>query len=387
MVDGECGAAAGETGVSTMSRNRMTRLWIKRVDLLVGLTVLGWVLIAWFILVGLDAVLQFLRQLRFVGQNGFTVSNAAFYVFVTIPRRMYEMYGSAALIGSLLALGGLASTGELIALRAAGLSRFRIAVSATGVVAVLIVGVVIIGETIGPWGDQQDQAMQLRLRTGEMGVGQSGLWARDGDRIIKARRSVLRDIDGHVRVQLFDVMVFTMAPNGELSQFDHADTAQHIDNQWILGQVRSSVIDDRGVHSTTRVSERWQSRLDPNVLEKSMIQPQYLSMRDQLRNIRYLERNHENPVAYASPFWGHVLYPLNVLVLMLSAMPFAFGTLRSGGAGKRIFLGMLLALIWYFGQQAIVNFGVVYGFPPLLANLLPATLTIVLAWLYIRRLP
>ncbi len=364
----------------------MTRLWIKRVDLLVGLTVLGWVLIAWFILVGLDTVLQFLRQLRFVGQNGFSVSNAAYYVSVTIPRRMYEMYGSAALIGSLLGLGGLASTGELTALRAAGLSRLRIAISATGVVAVLIVGVVIIGETIGPWGDQQDQAMQLRLRTGAMGGGQSGLWARDGDRIINARRSILRGNDGHVRVQLLDVNVFTLTPDGELSRFDHADTAQHIGNQWILGQVRSSVIDDSGVHSTTHASERWQSQLDPNVLEKSMIQPQYLSTRDQLRNIRYLERNHENPVAYTTPFWGHVLYPLNILVLTLSAMPFAFGTLRSGGAGRRVFLGLLLALIWYFGQQVIVNFGVVYGAPPLLANLLPATLTIMLAWLYFRQL-
>ncbi|MFC3654078.1 LPS export ABC transporter permease LptG [Dyella humi] len=360
--------------------------WIKRVDLLVGLTVLGWVLMTWFILVGLDTALQFMRQIRFVGQNGFTVSNAAFYVFVTVPRRMYEMYGSAALIGGLLGLGGLASTGELTALRAAGMSRLRIAVSAVGVVAVLIVGVVIMGETIGPWGDQQDQAIQMRLRTGSMDVGQNGLWARDGDRIINAKQSILHDNDGHAWVQLIDVNVFTLAPDGELSRFDHADNAQHIGSQWILGHVRSSVIDDDGVHSTTRAHERWASQLDPDVLEKSMIQPQYLSMRDQLRNIHYLERNHENSTAYASPFWGRVMYPLNVLVLMLSAMPFAFGTLRSGGAGRRIFLGILLALTWYFGQKAIVTFGVVYGLSPMLANLFPATLTSVLAWGYFRQL-
>lgn len=380
MVHGARGAAAPERGVGAMSP------WIKRVDLLVGLTVLGWVLMTWFILVGLDTALQFMRQIRFVGQNGFTVSNAAFYVFVTVPRRMYEMYGSAALIGGLLGLGGLASTGELTALRAAGMSRLRIAVSAVGVVAVLIVGVVIMGETIGPWGDQQDQAIQVRLRTGSMDVGQSGLWARDGDRVINAKQSILHDNDGHAWVQLIDVNVFTLAPDGELRRFDHADNAQHIGNQWILGHVRSSVIDDDGVHSTTRANERWVSQLDPDVLEKSMIQPQYLSMRDQLRNIQYLERNHENSTAYASPFWGRVMYPLNVLVLMLSAMPFAFGTLRSGGAGRRIFLGILLALTWYFGQKAIVTFGVVYGLSPMLANLFPATLTSVLAWCYFRQL-
>lgn len=369
-----------------MSTYQMKRLWIKRVDLLVGLTVLGWVLVAWIILVGLDAVLQFMRQLRFVGQNGFTVGNAAFYVFVTIPRRMYEMYASAVLIGGLLGLGGLASTGELTALRAAGMSRVRIAVSAVGVVALLIVGVVIMGETIGPWGDQLDQEIQMRLRAGNLDVGQSGIWARDGDRIINARRSVLLSNDGHARVQLVNVKVFTLAPDGELSRFDQADTAQHIGNSWILGHVRSSSIDGSGVHSTTLASDRWQSQLDPNVLEKSMIVPQYLSMRDQLRNIRYLEHNHENSIAYATPFWGRVVYPLNVLVLMLSAMPFAFGAVRSGGAGRRIFLGLLMALIWYFGQKVVVSFGVLYGLPPLPANLLPVTLTAMFAWLYFRQL-
>jgi lipopolysaccharide export system permease protein len=72
-------------------------------------------------------------------------------------------------------------------------------------------------------------------------------------------------------------------------------------------------------------------------------------------------------------------------VLVLCAMPFAFGTLRSGGLGKRIFVGMLLAIAWYFLQKAMVSFGTVYGVPPLLANLLPAVLLAVLAWLYFRK--
>jgi len=66
-------------------------------------------------------------------------------------------------------------------------------------------------------------------------------------------------------------------------------------------------------------------------------------------------------------------------------MPFAFGTLRSGGLGKRMFVGMLLAIGWYFLQQALVNFGTVYGVPALPANLLPAMVLALAAWLYFRR--
>lgn len=359
---------------------------IKRVDRLVALSVLGSLLTVWLVLTGFDAVTQFLRQLGNVGKHGYTVTDATVYVLVTFPRRAYEMFGNAALIGGLLGLGGLAGSGELTALRAAGLSRLRIAGSTAGVVAVLIAGVVILGETVAPWGDQQAQAMQLRVRSGNLGLGDgSGLWARDGNDIINARGTSLKEHDGVSEVQLSDVRVFTFTPDGRLKRFRLAQGATHDGRQWILHGVRSTTLDAQGTHSTTAANESWPSSLNPQVLAQSVVQPQYLSMRDLRRNMSYLESNGESPGSYAVAFWGRALYPLNVLVLVLCAMPFAFGTLRSGGMGKRLFIGMLLAIGWYFMQQAMVNFGTVYGLPPLLANLLPAVLLACLAWTYFRR--
>ena len=361
----------------------MSTFTIKRVDRLVGMSVLGSLLMVWLVLTGFDAMTQLVRQLHNVGKNGYTLNNAIVYVLVTFPRRAYEMFGNAALIGGLLGLGGLASTGELTALRAAGMSRLRIAASAAGVIGVLIVGVVVLGETAAPWGDQQAQAMQLRLKAGNLGMAtNSGLWARDGNNIINAKAAML---SARGTVQLADVRVFTMTDDGQLSRFDWARTAEHEGSQWMLHDVRSSVLDAQGVHTRKSDTQPWQSSLDPQVLAQNMIQPQYLSMRDLRRNMHYLEANGESPGVYAVEFWTRALYALNVLVLVLCAMPFAFGTMRSGGLGKRIFIGMLLAITWYFLQKAMVNFGTVYGMPPLLANLLPATLLALVAWLYFRK--
>jgi Predicted permeases len=363
----------------------MSRLSIKRVDRLVALSVLGSLVGVWLVLTGFDAVTQFLRQLTSVGKNGYTLTNATVYVLVTTPRRAYEMFIFAAVIGGLLGLGGLAATGELTALRAAGMSRLRIAASATGIVAALIVGVVILGETAAPWGDQLAQSMQLRMKSGSIGNTGSGLWARDGDRIINARGTMVRRVGDHDTVQLADVRVFTLTSDGQLNRFDWAKTADHDGHQWVLHDVRSTTLDATGTHSSTAASEQWQSSLNPQVLAQSVIQPQYLSMRDLRRSMHYLERNGESPGVYAVAFWGRALYALNVLVLVLCAMPFAFGAMRSGGLGKRIFIGMLLAIGWYFLQKAMVNFGTVYGLPPLPANLLPAALLALAAWLYFRK--
>jgi lipopolysaccharide export system permease protein len=196
---------------------------------------------------------------------------------------------------------------------------------------------------------------------------------------------MLKRRDGISTVQLADVRVFGMTADGQLSRFDWAKTAEHNGRQWVLHDVRSTTLDAQGTHTTTIADQQWESHLNPQVLAQSVIQPQYLSMRDLHRNMRYLQSNGESPGTYAVAFWGRALYPLNVLVLVLCAMPFAFGALRSGGLGKRMFLGMLLAIGWYFLQKAMVNFGTVYGLTPLLANLLPAALLAVAAWLYFRK--
>ena len=74
-----------------------------------------------------------------------------------------------------------------------------------------------------------------------------------------------------------------------------------------------------------------------------------------------------------------------MLVLAFCAVPFAFGALRTGGLGKRLFLGMALAISYYFFQSAVVSMGAVYNFNLALANALPSVLLGLAAISYFRR--
>jgi len=360
-------------------------LTVKRADRLIAMSVLGTLLLVWLVLAGFDSLLQFVRQLGNIGKNGFSLYDAIAYIMLTLPRRLYQMFSNAALIGGLLGLGGLAATGELTALRAAGMSKLRIAGSAVGVIAVLTLAVVVMGETAAPYGDQHAQAIQVRMRSSNLGSTSSGLWARDGGRIINAKSAIAVQDGDRTTVKLVDVRVYSFTPDGQLSVFSHGDSATHDGNKWIMSKVRTTTLDDQGTHSTNQDTQTWASRLNPHVLEQSVIHPEYLSMADLRRNIRYLDNNGQNSGVYAVAFWGRALFALNTLVLVLCAMPFAFGSLRSGGLGKRLFIGIILAIGWYFLQGAMVNFGTVYGMPPLLANLLPTTLLVAGALAYFRR--
>jgi lipopolysaccharide export system permease protein len=355
---------------------------VKRVDRLVAMAVLSSVALTWLTIVGFDAFRIFIGELNDVGQGQYTLSKAVTYVLLTVPRRCYEMFSYSALIGGLLGLGALAGSGELTALRAAGLSKFRICASVVFALTTLTVLVTLVGETIGPYGEQKAQALQIAAKSRDIALAKGGaLWARDGDTVINARRG--RAHGGSV--ELSGVRVFEFDPEGRLESLALAARAVHAASAWTLYDVRRTTFGIDSASSATKPEEHWESGLDPALLSLSIVQAQYMTLRDLSRNIFYLEKNRQDASTFRQAYWERLFYPVSVLALAFCAVPFAFGTLRSGGLAKRLFIGMVLALCFYFAQRAIVNMGAVYGVHPAIANLVPPLLLAGLAFLYFRR--
>ena len=364
----------------------MSRPMFKRVDRLVAVSVLGAVGLTWLILVGFDAVKIFVGELNDVGRGGYTLSKAASYTLLTVPRRLYEMFGYAALIGGLLGLGGLAGTGELTALRAAGMSRLRICASVVLTLFVLTALVVVMGETLAPWGDQSAKALSLAAKSKDVTLAKGGsIWVRDGDTVISAGNGRTRQTDEGSAVDLNRVRIFEFDKQGRLATLSVAARAEHLRNQWTLFDVRRTVFGEASATSTQASELHWPSGLDPDLLAQSIVSLDYLNLRELSRNIAYLERNGQDARKFHEAWWMRVFYPVNVLVLAFCALPFAFGALRSGGLGKRLFLGIVMAIGFYFLQRAVVSLGSVYGLAPAIANAIPPLLLIAMATAWFRR--
>ena len=364
----------------------MPSVLLKKVDKLVALSVLGAVALAWGFIVGLDALLALIREMNDVGTGQYTVGKAVSYVLLTLPRRGYEFFAYAALIGGLLGMGMLAGTGELTALRAAGLSKLRICVSVIFALTALTALVTLMGETIGPRGEQKAEALQASAKSKDVTVGKGGsVWARDGDNVVNAKQGRTRVTNGVPTVELSDVRIFEFTPRGQLASLSFAKTALHDGSGWSLRDVRRTEFYGGVAKTTTQDQTHWESQLDPSVLPVSMMHPENLSAAELSHNIDYKRRNHEDAGSYERAYWARIFYPLNVLVLAFCAVPFAFGALRTGGLGKRLFIGMALAVSYYFFQRAVVNMGSVYNFNLALANAMPSLLLAVIAVFYFRR--
>lgn len=359
---------------------------LRQSDRLIGGQVLVSALLVWGALLGFDALVAFSGTFEDIGRGSYTVGTGLLHTLYTVPRRAYELFPSAAMIGCVLGLGALAASSELTALRAAGLSKLRICLGAAGAVVLLTALMVLSGETLGPWGEQKAQALQLSATRDDVALAeQSGIWAREGDTFLNARAGRVEGSAASARVVLDGVRLYRFDDEGKLLALTSAARAEHADGRWTLYQLHRAEFAAREVRSSSAESEAWESRLTPEILNLSLQRPRYLSTATLRESLDYLERNNLDPGQFAVAYWGRFFYPLHALVLCLSAMPFAFGALRSGGFGKRLFLGLVFGLGYFLLQRLSVDLAQVYGIDLRLANIAPMILVAGAAAAYFRR--
>jgi len=345
------------------------------------------VAMAWMVLLGFDLIVALVGELDDIGKGQFGFLGAVLNTLLSAPRRAYELYPTAAVIGCLLGLGGLAAGSELVALRAAGLSKLRIAASVLALVALITGVMVIVGETIGPAGERAAQSLATRARSSDMvSASWSGLWAREGDVYLNAREVLVRDVDPVPHVEMVGVKLFQLDAEGRLKSLSRARRAIHDGSGWTLYDVRRVELNALSATAIELAEQTWPSRLDGDTLIASVSRPRYMPSSRLRASINYMRRNGVDPGPYEAAYWARWFYPFNVLALCLAAMPFAFGPLRSGGVGKRLFAGIMFGLSFFLLNRLAVNLAGVYGLDMRLANALPPlTLLIVSAWLFRRR--
>ena len=356
-------------------------------DLYVGRVLLVSVLMTWAVLVGMDFVVSgLLGEIGDIGKGDYTFTTALIDVIYTVPRRAYQLFPTGAVIGSLMGLGQLAASSELTALRALGLSRRRLGLAVALALSVLTALMVVNGETLGPWGQRRAESLKASSKSKDMIVAQySGLWAREGNTFLNARTGEELGQGSRHWLALRDVRLYEFDDAGRLESIARAAGAEHHPGGWLLHNVRRTYFDQRAVTQTEVMEEHWASKLDDAALAASVMAPRYMPSSDLRSSIEYRRRNDLDASAYEEAYWGRWFYPVNVLALCLAAIPFAFGSLRSGGLGRRLFIGIVFALGFWLLQTQVVRLAGVYKFDYRIAYLIPSAVMLGVSTVLFRR--
>lgn len=343
-------------------------------------SVLQWALIALVVLVSIRVFMTFVDESGDAGIGDFAVFDALKVTLLKSPGFVVEVFPVAALLGGLLALGGMARNAELTAIRTAGVSVWRIigSVMLGGSVLVVIVGLT--SEFAAPALEQRAELLKSeRMNQPSVLHTRHGYWFREGARFVNIRKVF-------PPTGLGDVFIYELDDNWRLTSMTLARQGEYVDGKWLLRKVSSLQLDPSGVKK--QYQPKWVSPLGmaPQLLNLVTIQPAVMSAWDLYQYISFLSANDQSRPEYEVALWTKVTVPVTTLILLVLSVAFVLGNLRNVDIGQRILAGALTGTVFFILNRSASFVSLVYDVPPVLAAWVPPLLFLGVTLVYLRRL-
>ena len=336
-------------------------------DRYIGMVLARSILLVALILVPLFALLDLMQQLDDVGVGNYGILDALLYEVFLMPGYLLSLMPFIALLGTSIALGGLAHTKELTAMRACGISIVRIGLATLRSGVMFMIVVIVIMEWIAPPLHQQALKRQsLALSGVDVLIQKHGFWIHKDNRFINVRNIYQDHTPADIHVFEFDT------GKHQLNRYLHADRAETNDRkQWlykdlIIKNYREGTVDTR--HEAGLVRESYLTEKQLQVLELPI---NSLPPSDLFQYLQYLRTSGQITERFELVFWQKVTLPVTVVVMMLCSFPFVFGSMRVASMGKRVVLATITGLSFQLISQLLANLGLMLNLSPPLMVLIP----------------
>lgn len=332
-------------------------------------SILGHTVMVLFVLLTLSSLYMFIDQQDEIGIGTYSTTDALLYVALTVPQYAFDMLPIAALIGALLSLGNLARSMELIVIRAAGVSAVRIGVWVFGAGLMLMVSTWVIGEYIAPPLTQYAKQLKMFAKFQDYSISANrGAWAKDGNTVISVQKQNAGNTYG-------GVYVFKFNAQKRLLSIGRANSAKiEGDNTWTLSSYRESRIEEDRVIPTHEATTSLATRLSPEFLGLATVEPDALSASGLSTYIDHLRKNDQDSTAYETAFWARIARTVAVAIIVVLAVPFAFGPMRSTGTGGRTVVGIMMGVAFFFLAKMLESGGELFNLPPMAIAWIPTVL-------------
>ncbi|MDX1818477.1 MAG: LPS export ABC transporter permease LptG [Marinobacter sp.] len=351
---------------------------MRKIDRYVMRNVGGAMFLVMVVVLSLDWIFGFIGELDNV-ENNYQVLDVLWYMVLTLPRRIYDYLPLGAFMGCLVGLGAMASSSELTVIRAAGVSLMRIVWSAMKPTLIVVLIGVLVGEYVAPATQRLAESERAVARGANKNIASSnGVWHREGNEFIHLNAVQPNGV-------LHGVSLYRFNDQRKLLSASFAKRAIYQGDHWLLQSIRTTYIEKDRTRVERHSEQIWNTGLSPSVLSVLIVDPTDLSLSGLYTYARYLGEQDLNAAQYWLAFWKKALQPLGTAVMVLVAISFIFGPLRSVTMGFRVFTGLLVGLLFKYMQDLLGPMSVVYGFNPVLAVLIPIIISGIAGLILMRR--
>jgi lipopolysaccharide export system permease protein len=179
------------------------------------------------------------------------------------------------------------------------------------------------------------------------------------------------------------VQLFHFDPQRRLLSVGRAESAS-LDsaNQWQLENYVATRFEEGGTKVERDTVKQVRSSLSADFLGLAVVEPDSMALRDIVAYVGHLRENDLDTRGFETAFWARVARMAALLLVVMLALPFALGPVRSSGQGTRIVIGIMIGAAYVLMSRTIESSGQLFALPPWVVGWIPtialAALTMVL---------
>ena len=356
---------------------------MKILDRYIVKTMASYTMVVMLIWLGIYAFFNFIDEIKLIGRADYTIFSAGYYVLLDLFAVMYSHYTVVILLGSIIALGHLASTSQLVIYRSSGksISNITFSVIKTSIAFTFIV--VLIGEFIAPVTTEYAEKYRSKaLGENVIATDQQGFWIRDKDLIIYVKKS----FDGRLfkdatMIKLSDSNKLESVVVSDIAIFDKKNINLKKTNSYRLdyNEKTTNYLKDSSENLNIQVS------FDRNLLNDLKKEPNELSSWNLYKQINFLLENNLSTDVFEIELYKRLVKPITLMAMAVFSMMFIFGSLRDSSLGKKIFFGLMLSLFFELMSRIIGVLSLRFELNHLITVFIPSIVALIFALILLQR--
>lgn len=328
-------------------------------------------------LIGLQMFMLFVNQLDDIGKGSFGIFECIKCVLFEMPYQVYLFFPMASLLGCLTGLGVLANNHELIVIRSAGYSIGKVSAAVLKGAMLVIVLTTFIGETVAPKLVEYAQDLKENAMF-ESNSLRKNSWIKVENDYIKIGKIISN-------TKLLDVYQFKIDNQHNLCFARHINNLEFKDGQWIASDVNESNFKDAKIITRQKHQEVWDKNLKPEVFTHAVLEPEEMTLPQLHQFLHSHEKISKTFLNYSVCYWQRLILPFTTAVMMILAIPFIFGPLRSSTMGSNLLTGAAIGFGFYILNRIFGTVIQVFQLPGMVAAISPTLFFAALGLIILRR--
>jgi len=337
------------------------------------------VLVIWL---GIYSFFTFLTEMNSIGQINYTTLEAFRYIVLLIPEVAYQHASPVILLGCVLGMGHLATTGQLLVLRVSGMSIIKLTMLTIKTALIFIIAVTAIGEYVAPMASEEaERGRSKALDIAIASQSQEGFWIRDGENFI----NVQTNIDGETFRDVTIIEVSSSNKSNKISKVMTSDVATFDSKSKLLEMDKAEIfsIDESNEIDTISLEEGTPYRqivsFDQSLIDSLKKEPEEMTWVNIYKQKKFLSDNKLRSEIYEVEFYKRLVKPITLVAMILLAMLFIFSSTRDVTLGRKIFFGVVVGLSFEMLSRIGGAMALGFDFNPVMSAILPTIVVMVIA--------